>query len=246
MTTIAKKHTILLKILNWFHDACTKANLRYYIVGGTMLGAVRHKGFIPWDDDIDVAMPRSDYNKFIELFGSVADSKYIVESPRADNLDYTYLCAKIYDTSTTLIERKRNPVKRGIYIDLFPLDGIGSNIEEANKNYREIANRINLYNTIVCDFRKGRSWYKNASILLGRFISPAFITERHLNSVINEKCSKRDFDEFSFVGNLVGNWGCKEIVPHSYFGTPQRYSFEGMTVYGVEKPHEYLTSLYGN
>ena len=56
-------HCVLLNMLQWFHQECKNNNLRYYIIGGTMLGAVRHKGFIPWDDDIDVAMPRKDYDK---------------------------------------------------------------------------------------------------------------------------------------------------------------------------------------
>lgn len=239
-------HAVLLGILQWFHEQCMKDGFRYYMVGGTMLGAVRHKGFIPWDDDIDVGMPRKDYLEFIRKYAHASCMPYQVECADNDNLDYRYRSAKIYDTSTTLIEHKRCRIKRGIYIDVFPLDGIGNTYETACKNFRPIYRSIHLHDMVTCAFRKGRKWHKNLSIILGRIISPLFISERRINYRINELCSRRDFDDFKYAGNLVGNWGIKEIMKRSYFGSPRPYSFEGLTILGVEKPHEYLSSLYGD
>ena len=68
----------LLEMLRWFHDFCEKNKLRYYVLGGTMLGAIRHKGFIPWDDDIDVGMPRGDYQKLIRLMSKKESGRYMV------------------------------------------------------------------------------------------------------------------------------------------------------------------------
>ncbi len=239
-------HPILLEMLAWFHEQCVANNFRYYVIGGTMLGAVRHKGFIPWDDDIDVAMPRKDYTKFIEKYSSEFHSPYMVEYPHETNKDYLYTSSKIYDTRTTLVERKRKNVKRGIYIDLFPLDGIGDTQEMAIHNYRKIYKLMRLHNMVSCAFRDNRRWYKNLSIVLGRLISPLFFSERKLNYCINHLCAQRDFDNTKYVGNLIGNWGYKEIMPRSYFGSPVIYEFEGIKVYGVEKPHEYLLSLYND
>ena len=112
--------TRLREMMQSFHGFCVKHNLRYYLVAGTCLGAVRHKGFIPWDDDIDVGMPRADYNRFIELVKTEKmGENYAVEDP-LENDDYIYAFAKMYDTSTTLIENTANKLKRGIYIDIFP------------------------------------------------------------------------------------------------------------------------------
>lgn len=237
-------HGKLLNMLQWFHEICVEHGLRYYVVGGTMLGTIRHNGFIPWDDDIDVAMPRKDYITFLEQFKG--NSIYRVEYPSFENKDYSYLYAKIYDTSTTLIEHRRFNVKRGIYIDVFPLDGIGNSNEEAQRNFSKIYKCNKLHDMIVCAFRNNRKWYKNLSIVFGRIVSPLLISERKLNMYINELCKQNDFDNSEYVGNLIGNWGYKELMNRSFFGEPKEYKFEDIVVYGVEKPHEYLTSLYGD
>ena len=81
----------LTKMLSWFHAVCAQYNLRYYIIAGTMLGAVRHGGFIPWDDDIDVGMPRADYEKLRELSKELnKDTPYVFEYPGEDNPEYPY------------------------------------------------------------------------------------------------------------------------------------------------------------
>ena len=116
----------LLDMLNWFHNFCIINNLRYYVLGWTILGAARHQGFIPSDDDIDVGMPRNDYELFLKLTKGNQYNDYIVESIDTTILDY-YGYSKINDKSTTLIENTWFRIKRGIYIDLFPLDGIKEN-----------------------------------------------------------------------------------------------------------------------
>lgn len=158
-------HCVLLNMLQWFHQECKNNNLRYYIIGGTMLGAVRHKGFIPWDDDIDVAMPRKDYDKLCRIMADSGKGQYRLEFPGKENKDYTYLFAKIYDTQTTLTENKRKPITRGLYIDVFPLDGIGNEYKQAHENFRKIQSRMQIYDTAVCAFRKHRAWYKNMALL---------------------------------------------------------------------------------
>ena len=88
---LTQLQTKLLPMLEWFHDFCNKNNLRYYLLGGTMLGAARHQGFIPWDDDIDVGMPRKDYELFIKLTNGQKFGSYIVESINTNATDF-YLC----------------------------------------------------------------------------------------------------------------------------------------------------------
>lgn len=145
MNELQKK---LVDILSWFHNLCNNNNLNYYAIGGTALGAIRHGGFIPWDDDIDVGMPRTDYEKFIKIANKYS-KKYAIEYPGI-NKDFLYPYAKIYDTQTTLIENKRYKIKRGIYIDVFPLDGIGNTKKESLKNFKKIDILINMLCSMSC------------------------------------------------------------------------------------------------
>ena len=241
-----KQQEMLTEMLSWFHDTCEKYNLRYYIIAGTMLGAVRHGGFIPWDDDIDVGMPRSDYEKLKEISKSLNDgNRYVFEYPGKENPKYPYLIAKIYDTQTTLIEKQRKPIKRGIYIDIFPLDGIGNDIEEAKKNYKPFYKAFTLYLTITAPFLKRRTFAKNAAVFVGRIISPLFVRRIKLETKIERLCKRYDFDNSKLVSNLLGGSAMKGIVPREYFGTPTLVKFEGLDVYGLEDPHSYLSSMYG-
>lgn len=240
-------HNILLDMLEFFHTTCVELNLNYYAVGGTMLGAKRHNGFIPWDDDIDIAMPRKDYEILIREFNSrFGKSKYALEYPSEQNPEYTYLYAKLYDTDTTLVEQARKPIKRGVYLDIFPLDGIGDNLEEAKLNYSPILKRIRWHYWFVCSYTKYKVFSKKVLVFLARIINVLFVSERKLNNRINSMCKQRDFYKSEYVGNLLGAWAYKEIVRREYLGKPTEYDFCGITIYGVEKPHEYLSSIYGD
>lgn len=112
----------LLEIVDEFVGVCEMHNLQYFLIGGTLLGAVRHNGFIPWDDDLDIAMPRKDYNKFIEMFNN-EESDYFMHCIETDS-EYWMPFAKfrkkntLYDSGST----RGSKSKRGIFIDVFPLD----------------------------------------------------------------------------------------------------------------------------
>lgn len=239
-------HNKLLDILKWFHAFCVENNLRYYALGGTMLGAKRHEGFIPWDDDIDVGMPRKDYKKFISLCKGKKFGKYIIETVTTKHLDYYYGYVKIYDTSTTLIEKTRTNIKRGIYIDLFPLDGAGDSMEEALKIFKPISNSYSLLVARTCAILPRRKWYKNAVVVISRLIPNFIVNNKKLLLKIDHMCQKKAFDDSKFIGNFLGNWGAKEIMKREIMGEPTVYKFEDTVIYGSERADEYLTSLYGD
>ncbi|MCQ2516594.1 MAG: LicD family protein [Saccharofermentans sp.] len=119
-----------IELFDAFMNICNKHNLSYCAIAGTLLGAVRHNDFIPWDDDIDVAMPRKDYDIFLSVAGQMLESPYFLQTPDTDK-GYCYGHAKIRNTSTTAIRkdnwRKRCRFNQGIFIDIFPLDNVPNN-----------------------------------------------------------------------------------------------------------------------
>lgn len=242
LTELQKK---LLEMFKWFHGYCTDNEIRYYCLGGTMLGAVRHRGFIPWDDDIDVGLPRKDYEKLLTLAGGRENGAYYLESAKQGEKDFLYSYAKLHDIGTTLVENTRYKIKRGIYIDVFPLDGMGNTEIEALANYKKITPYLNLLAARSCALNKSRKFYKNVAILIARCIPNFLFSNRKLISEINSKSQKRAFDDFEYISNVDGNWRAREIIKRSVFGTPQIYSFNGQDVYGVSDPDAYLTHMYG-
>ena len=131
-STLNKLHKVHQEILDEFDRICKKNNLTYFLLGGTYIGALRHSGFIPWDDDVDVGMPRTDYEKFIELSKEI-DSKYYLDCFET-NPNYFFPFAKLKKNNTIFDEEVTHHLDnhKGIYIDIFPLD----NVNEKNSSLR--------------------------------------------------------------------------------------------------------------
>lgn len=238
--------TMLLDMLSWFHAFCQENDLRYYVLGGTMLGAVRHQGFIPWDDDVDVGMPRGDYRRLEELLKGRQKERYVLETPNSPNKDYFYPFAKLYDTETTLIENTRCKIKRGIYLDIFPLDGAGADAQSSAAHYAPIKKKLDFLLCMTTGLRRGRSFAKNGAVLLTRLIPNFLLDRKQYLRRLDSACGALDYDSCPWVGNFMGAWRQREIMPVSIMGTPTLYSFEGLQVYGAEDYEGYLTSLYGD
>ncbi|OPZ32559.1 MAG: LicD family protein [Tenericutes bacterium ADurb.BinA124] len=238
---MTEMQTKLLEMLKWLTEYLEGNGIRYYAVGGTLLGAIRHKGFIPWDDDVDIAIPRPDYDRLINIFGNRI-GKYVLETPYQNNNDFLYTFSKLYDTSTTLIEKQKKNVKRGIYIDIFPLDGLGTDYEKAIKAFKKVDQKNMFLMTRTCAIRKQRKWYKNVAIILSRIIP--FINNKKLSLKIDSLASAILYDDSTYIANLNGAYREREIVKKELFEMPTKYQFETINIYGPSHYDEYLTQIY--
>jgi phosphorylcholine metabolism protein LicD len=150
-----------LQILIKFHEFCNKNNLKYWLTAGSLIGAVRHKGFIPWDDDIDVAMPREDYMKLIRIFPQEGLNGIKLLSPYTVS-DCPITFGKLYEVDSLKLDRevKKKYWKYGLDIDIFPWDYAPSNENELNKFYRGQYLRFKLFLGIVGKIRKEKNIIK--------------------------------------------------------------------------------------
>ena len=120
---LSKLHEFNIQALDEVVRICDKYNITYYLLGGTLLGAVRHKGFIPWDDDLDIGMPRQDLIKFESVLKSELGDRFFYQSMDSEK-EYDHYFSKIRINNTLLIEANDavNSKHQGIFIDIFPLD----------------------------------------------------------------------------------------------------------------------------
>lgn len=223
-----------------FHEVCLKHGIQYYMLAGTMLGAVRHQNFIPWDDDIDVGLYRGEYEKLMMLPSQVWPAQYRVMQLGTDS-HHPYFFAKLVDSTTTLVEDIGREHVIGTYIDIFPLDGAGDRWSSVILRRKLIATLWSCRNVSRFVIDKKRNIWMTIALRAVRCISPLTYTSMvfFLMGIYNSASSK-------YVGNYLGAWGLREIMDKSIYGEPKLYKFYAGEFYGVEKPHEYLSSLYGD
>lgn len=171
-------------ILEYFINFCERNNLKYYLVGGTCLGAIRHNDFIPWDDDIDVGMPRCDYEKFMKLYNN-EDEKYFLQSFKTERAYYQHF-SKLRDPETVYIEEssKHLDINHGIFIDIFPLES--ANNLSYDYHYYNVIYYLTKLNILV---RNPEAKLTGTSLNLVKSISK--LERGLLVSLINWLCNRK-------------------------------------------------------
>lgn len=228
----------LLNILVDIDKVCEEHGLTYYLAYGTMLGAVRHGGFIPWDDDIDIAMPRPDYEKLIRHAREWLPSHLEFKCAETEDT-YPFAFGKVQDNRTTLIERAHYPYLGGIYCDIFPIDGIPPGvIRQKIHCFRYYIYYRLLY--IICKdpYKHGHGPSCWLPLLCRRLFSLRYV-QRKIRKILLEY----DYDKCSKVRHYYGY--DIEIFPKSIFSTPERIAFEGRLLNTVSRREEYLRTLFG-
>lgn len=239
MNELQLKEVELLKV---FIDICKKNKLKYYLVCGTALGAVKYKGFIPWDDDIDVAMPREDYELFCTYAPYQIPEKYFLQTHKTES-EFRAIYAKLRDSSTTFIESSVADmnINHGINIDIFPLDGY----PQRKKEQCFLEFRKKIYVFILSLPNKRHSRYKEKIIKLLRF----FFSKKTYDRVIGkyEKMIKNYCISSSEIIANHGNWqGKLDYTDKAVFGDGIVYRFEGLDVIIPSNYDAYLRKKYGD
>lgn len=230
---------ILVEIMKDFHDFCAENDIMYFAGYGTLLGTIRHKGFIPWDDDLDVVVPRKDYDRLLKLFNK-RDSRYRLKSIDTD-IRYPYNFAKIYDTKTKLIEHLYHDYDMGIYIDIFPIDNW-----PASDNFLK---KVRLYQKItkIKSYKLGKNQGIKKNIALA-LLKPIlyFVSLESVVKKIDAMVEKTGKDP-RFIGNIVANvYGDREKLESYWLRDIVLMPFENIQINVPAGYHEILTKLYGD
>ncbi len=230
-------------LLKAFTEICDDLGLTYYMVCGSALGAVKYGGFIPWDDDVDVALPRADYEIFCEKAPELLPNGYFLQNHKTERL-YPRIYSKLRDSNTTYIEKatKKIPINHGVFIDIFPLDGYP--IDENAIRGLELKKKALKLN-IECIFDVDYGFLRNTFFAVERFFGFHKNTYRFV-----EKLEKL-ISAYSTVNSKLwcnhGNWqGKLEYAPREQYGEGTFVSFEGLKVRVPEKYDDYLTQKYGD
>lgn len=252
MDNIDLLHRVDMEIVKNVIDICKKNNLKYFMLGGTMLGAIRHKGFIPWDDDIDLGLPRKDYDKFLEIAPKqLADNLKLVNYK--NNPNYHYYITRILDIDTKVIEERiENETEKytNASIDIFPLDGTPNNkILRQIYFFRVLYHRALMSLCYKDSIDKKRKRSKKEKILLCIMMKlpiEKITTAYKQKEKIDKLLKKQDFYNSKYVGNIMGAYRTKEIVPQEFYGKGKMYEFEDVQMNGLELYDEYLKYTYGD
>lgn len=229
-----------LDILRTFVEVCEKLNLRYYLLGGTLLGAVRHQGFIPWDDDIDVGMLREDYEIFLDKAQALLPEHLFLQTIFTDP-DYRMCFAKIRNSNTTFVETVADTlhINHGVFIDIFPLD----HYPQEERAQKKLAWRKKLYTRrALCGMNLGKTGAKHRS--KEALLELAYPS---LDGVLRKREGMyKSIPPSGLIANHGGAWGKKEIVPASWYGEGTKLMFEGLQVSGPAEYDKWLTQVYGD
>ena len=233
---------IMLEMLHYIDSECHRLEINYSLAYGTLIGAVRHKGFIPWDDDIDITMYREDYGKFINGFNSNGNFKLHCTE---NDSQYGFPFAKVEDSRTVLIENVNTSVPLGIYVDVFPIDNIADTYDESVKIYRKMSILKKIYRARLIRPSKKNVLYKRIII---HFLNTlmVFIPIKWLAKKIVDRCKRIRYNT-RYVGIIVDNdSGVKCIFKRTDLEEYISVQFESLKVRGFKNYDLYLKQLYGD
>lgn len=236
-------------VFRFFCNICKDNNLKWQCGFGTVLGAVRHKGMIPWDDDIDICMPRDHYDKFVEICKNMVSEDFEIITPES-NPFFNATHAKLMDKHSSLLFWRRYPIVLGVFIDIFPIEGIGSNRKQAISHYKRFLDYSFYYRECHSHFSfENLIYYFTHKQKKRAFISLLFSINRKMFRAyflkkINNLFSAYSWDDSEFVLTYTPIYGEKQIIPKAWVEDTINVEFEGMQVPIPKCYDAYLRHFY--
>ena len=243
--SLEEYHAVLFDMLKQVDSICHAERLRYFLSGGTLLGAIRHKGFIPWDDDIDLMMPRPDYEIFLKRAEKRLPKRYILAFPDRTK-DYSQPWIRIFDTRVAVDDSgMQRTLTRSLFVDVFPIDGLPSNRTLSNLCFK----RVRAWDILLkCARRKALypderlKWLKKPMMALTRVRPlPKYAVS------LNKSARRCSFERAHYAGVLATtHYGSRERMPVEVFRGSVQVPFEGGFFPAPIGYDTYLSRLYGD
>ncbi len=244
LLTLEEMHQRELVMMRLFHEFCQEHHLRYYMCGGTLLGAVRHQGFIPWDDDVDLLMPRPDYEKL---------QKLVVSQPYMPRYEFhSYSLGNLRENFTKLVDLHTlvdkdftfDEYDQNLWIDIFPMDGLPEDDKEIEKIYKKVKRARRILKFLKAKPGTGSSRVKAVVKPLLKPIVGLVWSKDGLLRHIDQIAKNYDFESSEHVGGIVYGYGPQEKMVRRDYVKPIEMRFEDMTAIAPGCYDEYLRALF--
>ena len=248
--TMRENQQAAAQVMSVIDGICKKLGLRYFLAYGTLIGAVRHNGYIPWDDDLDIMMPRPDYDRLMAYFQENAEKlkPYTLFTPETV-ADYPYMIARVSDSRYEIVTENEKDCGMGAFVDIYPMDGLGKDWDSAvaySKAAGRYASLCFLSTRLRCE--KGLTTSKlRLLIKLPDFLVAKLVVKRWFMNKLAAFAKACDYENSDYIGCVVWEAGGENAVyPKAWFEKTKEVDFEGYRFYIPDQFHAVLTKSYGD